>query len=64
MLGRIVERERTIEVCSTFCKLSSVQHGHAHDAMPDHERACCALFLCQFQELGCAVATDIAVEGY
>ena len=36
MLGRIVERNRPIEVCSASAMSPCVQQGSAHQAMPNH----------------------------
>ena len=51
MLGRIVKRDRLIEVRSAFRDVSRTQQRHAHEAMPDHERARRSLLLGERQEL-------------
>ena len=62
MLGRIVKRDRLIEMRSAFRDVSRMQQGHAHEAMPDHERDCRPLLLGERQELRRKLAHHIAVE--
>ena len=51
MLGRIVKRDRPIEMRSALHEVSCVQQGRAHEAMPDHERNGSPLLLGERQEL-------------
>ena len=62
MLGRIVKRERAIEMLSAFRDVSREQQGNAHEAMPDHERDRRPLLLGERQELRCELAQSVAVE--
>ena len=62
MLGRIVKRDRLIEVCSAFRDVSRKQQGRAHEAMSDHERDCRPLLLGERQELRRKLAHHVAVE--
>ena len=62
MLGRIVKRDRPIEMRSAFRDVSRKQQGNAHEAMPDHERDCRALFLGERQELRRKIAHHVAIE--
>ena len=49
-------------VRSAFRDVSCEQQGNAHEAMPDHERDCCSLFLGERQELRRKLAHHVAVE--
>jgi hypothetical protein len=51
MLGRIVKRDRLVEVRSPLCDIPRMQQGSAHETMPDHERDCRPLLLGERQEL-------------
>ena len=62
MLGRIVKRDRLIEMRSAFRDVSRTQQGHAHEAMPDHERNGRPLLLGERQELRRKLAHHVAVE--
>jgi hypothetical protein len=62
MLGRIIKRERAIEMQSAFRDVSSNQQGHAHEAMSHHLRNRHSLFLGERQEMGREISTDIAIE--
>ena len=62
MLGRIIKRDRVIEMRPSFCDVSRGQQGSAHDAMPDHERDGCSLFLGERQELRRKLAQHVAIE--
>ena len=62
MLGRIVKRERLIEVRSSFRDVSRTQQGNTHEAMPDHERDRRPLLLGERQELRRKLAHSVAVE--
>ena len=62
MLGRIVKRDRLIEMRSAFRDVPRTQQGNAHEAMPDHERNRGSLFLGKRQELGRKSRHHIAIE--
>ena len=62
MLGRIVKRDRLIEMRSAFRDVSRKQQGNAHEAMPDHERDGRPLLLGERQELRRKLAHHVAVE--
>ena len=62
MLGRIVERERLIEMRSAVRDVSREQQGSPHEAMPNHERDGRPLLLGERQELRRKVARHVAVE--
>ena len=62
MLGRIVKRERLIEMRSALRDVSREQQGSAHEAMPNHERDCRLLLLGERQELRRKLAHHVAVE--
>ena len=62
MLGRIVERDRPIEVHPAFRDVSREQQGSAHEAMPDHERSRRSLLLGERQELRRKLARHVAIE--
>ena len=64
MLGGIVERDSAIVVGSPSRDVADVQQGHAHKAVPDHERDCGPLLLRERQELRRKLAHHIAVEGH
>ena len=64
MLGRIVKRQRAIQMRATFREVSRKQQGKSHEAMPDHERGCRPLSFGQRQEVCSEIATSIAFEGY
>ena len=51
MLGRIVKRDRSIEMRPPFRDVARVQQGNTHDAMPNHERDRRSLLLGKRQEL-------------
>ncbi len=62
MFGRIVKRERLIEMRSAFRDVSREQQGSAHEAMPNHERDYRLLLLGERQELRRKLARHVAVE--
>jgi hypothetical protein len=62
MLARIIKRDRAIEMRSAFRDVSRSQQGHAHKAMPDHERDCRPLLLGERKELRRKLAHRVAVE--
>ena len=62
MFGSIIKRERVIVVRSTFCDVTSMQRGHAHESVTNHQWNGRPLVLCECQELRREVTTDIAVE--
>ena len=62
MLGRIVKRDRLIEVRSAFRDVPRKQQGKTHKAMPDHERNRRSLLLGERQELRRKLAHHVAVE--
>ena len=62
MLGRIVKRDRSIEMRSALRDVSRVQQGNAHESMPNHERDCRCLLLGERQELRRKLAHRFAVE--
>jgi hypothetical protein len=62
MLRRIVKRKRAIKMGSTFREVSSEQQGRPHEAMRNHERDGCPLFLGEGQELRRKLAQQVAVE--
>ena len=62
MLGRIVKRDRAIEMRSPLRDVSRIRQGDAHEAMPDHERDCRPLLLGERQELRRKLAHHVAVE--
>ena len=65
MLGRIVKRERLIVVRLGLPRcLPCMRQGHAHEAMPDHERDCRPLLLGERQKLRRKLAHRIAIECY
>jgi hypothetical protein len=51
MLGRIVKRERLIVMLSALRGVACTHQRRSHQAMPDHERNCRALFLGERKEL-------------
>src|SRR4029077_11975275 len=62
MLGRIVKRDRLIEVRATFRDVSRTRQGNTHDAMGYQERSRGSLFLGECQELRCKLTYGVAVE--
>jgi len=62
MLGRVVERDRLIQVSPAFWDAHPSALRHSHEAMPNHERDCRPLLLRERQELRREIATDIAIE--
>ena len=57
MLGRIVKRDRLIQVRRPSAMSPVNSKEIAHEAMPDHERDCRPLLLRERQELRRKVAT-------
>ena len=64
MFDRIVKRKRLVFVYDGFREVSREHQGHAHGAMPAHERDLPSLFLGKRQNLRGALAHYIAVERY
>jgi hypothetical protein len=64
MLGRIVKRDRPIEMRPALRDIPSRRQGHAHGVMPDHERDFRPLLLGEPQELRRKIAHHVAVERY
>ena len=62
MLGRIVKRNRLIEMRSPFRDIPGIQQESAHEAMPDHERKQRFLLLRERQEVRRKVANYVAIE--
>ena len=62
MLGRIVKRDRLIEMRPALRDVSRHQQGDTHQAMPDHERDCRPLLLGERQELRRKLAHLVAIE--
>src|SRR6516165_1677834 len=63
MLGRIIKRDRAIEMRSRIRDVPGRQQGHTHEAMPDHERNGRPLRLRERQELCRKLAYHVALEG-
>ncbi len=63
MLGRIVERDRVIEMGASLCEVPGMQERQTHDAAPDHEGPGRALFFRQRRKLGGERTHHVAVEG-
>jgi hypothetical protein len=61
MLGRIIKRERPIEMRSRFDEVPRPQQGKTHKAMPYHKGNRGFLFLGERQEMGHEIATRIGV---
>jgi len=64
MLGRIVERDSSIEMRSPVCDVPCMQQGQAHEAMRHHEGPCGRLLICERQELDRKLTHHVAVERY
>src|SRR6516225_2314378 len=62
MLGRIIKRDRAIEMHSRIRDVPGRQQGHAHETMPYHERNGRPLPLCERQELRRKLAYHVALE--
>ena len=62
MLGGIVKRDSAIEVRSAFRDVPRIQQGHAHEAMPDHERSGRSLLLGERRNCAARLAHRVAVE--
>src|SRR6266516_3104232 len=64
MLGRIVERNRAIQMRSPVYDVSCMQQGQAHEAMSHHEWPRRFLLICEGQELDSKLTHHVAVERY
>jgi len=62
MLRRIVKRERLIVMLSALRGVACTHQRRSHQAMPDHERNCRALFLGERKELRRKLAQHVTVE--
>src|SRR5262245_4423731 len=62
MLGRIVERNRAIQMRSPIYDVPCMQQGQAHEAMPHHEGPRRFLLICKGQELDSKLTHHVAVE--
>jgi hypothetical protein len=62
MLGRIVKRDRLIEVRAAFREVSRTRQGNTRDAMAYQERSRGSLFLGACQELRCKLTHSVAIE--
>jgi hypothetical protein len=62
MLYRIVERDRAIEMRSSFRRVSGAEQRHPSEAMPNHEGDRPPMLLCERQELRRESANGIAIE--
>ena len=64
MLGRVVKRDRPIQVPLARRDFPSKHQGKSHEAMPFHKRECRPLRLRQREELRREIANDVAVESH
>src|SRR6516225_9826553 len=62
MLGRIVERNRAIQMRSPVYDVPCMQQGQAHEAMPHHEWPRRFLLICEGQEFDSKLTHHVAVE--
>src|SRR5215831_9428197 len=62
MLGRIVERNRSIQMRSPVYDVPCMQQGQAHEAMPHHEWPRRFLLICEGQEFDSKLTHHVAVE--
>src|SRR5215831_3411384 len=62
MLGRIVERNRSIQMRSPVYDVPCMQQGQAHEAMPHHEWPRRFLLICEGQEFDSKLTHHVTVE--
>ena len=64
MLGRILERDRSIKMRSPLDNVSCMQERQSHEAMRHHEGPYGRLLICERQELASKLTHHVAVERY